>query len=248
MFPAFRFLPGKEELGAESQKPHLYSTTLFIPEGPCSHTVQKLKLQDVSCITTKTQKVISERIIDNYNKRQQPRFRLDPPGQAISTATQELLRLAEASPGGVPTLDPVNDLQLKGVDVVEASLRVIALQDVLKEFNCIHCRSLSRCFLRVQERMTLQDELDKLLFLVSDQSLSLLLEYHQRVKVLQALGYVDKSGAVQLKGRVASQISSHKLLLTKLLFKSTLSPAVLPGVTPPPLAPQTPAVFSSAPV
>lgn len=43
--------------------------------GPCSHTVQKLKLQDVSAITVKTLKVIPDRIIDNYNKRQQARFR-----------------------------------------------------------------------------------------------------------------------------------------------------------------------------
>lgn len=64
--------------------------------------------------------------------------RLDPPGQAISTATQELLRLAEANPGSIATLDPVNDLQLKGVDVVEASLRRRVLQDSLKDFNCIH--------------------------------------------------------------------------------------------------------------
>jgi len=43
--------------------------------GPCSHTVQKLTLQDVSAITVKTLKVIPDRIIDNYSKRQQPRFR-----------------------------------------------------------------------------------------------------------------------------------------------------------------------------
>lgn len=80
---------------------HLHNTSLFIPEGqsrtphlntfyclpytqkyqflflvgPCSHTVQKLKPQDISSITVKTLKVIPERIIDNYNKRQQPRFR-----------------------------------------------------------------------------------------------------------------------------------------------------------------------------
>ncbi|XP_061111078.1 helicase SKI2W isoform X1 [Conger conger] len=219
---------GNEELGAESEKaiplPHLHSSALFIPEGPCSHTVQKLKLQDVSGITTKTLKVIPERIIDNYNKRRQPRFRLDPPGQAISTATQELLRLAEASPGGMLTLDPVNDLQLKGVEVVEACLRVRSLQEALKEFTCVHCPTFSQQFLRVQERMGLQEELDRLLFLVSDKSLTLLPEYHQRVEVLEALGYVDKKGAVQLKGRVASQISSHELLLTELLFENTLSP------------------------
>ncbi|KAJ8373170.1 hypothetical protein AAFF_G00270760 [Aldrovandia affinis] len=219
---------GREDLGAEPQKasplPHLYSTALFIPEGPCSHTVQKLRLQDVSAITSKTLKVIPDRIIDNYNKRQQPRFRLDPPGQAISTATQELLRLAEASPAGMATLDPVNDLQLKGVEVVEGVLRRRALQDNLREFSCVHCPTFSEQFLRVQERMTVQEELDKLLFLVSDQSLSLLPEYQQRIKVLQALGYVDRSGAVQLKGRVACQISSHELLLTELLFENTLSP------------------------
>ncbi|XP_040044192.1 superkiller complex protein 2 isoform X2 [Gasterosteus aculeatus] len=204
--------------------PHLYNTALFIPEGPCSHTVQKLKLHDISAITVKTLKVIPDRIIDNYSKRQQPRFRLDPPGQAISTATQELLRLAEANPNGMAALDPVNDLQLKSVDVVEDSMRLRVLQSSLREFNCIHSPTFAEQFARVDERMKVQEELDRLLFLVSDQSLSLLPEYHQRIKVLQSLQYVDSGGAVQLKGRVACQISSHELLLTELLFENVLSP------------------------
>uniref|UniRef100_A0A669CUB2 SKI2 subunit of superkiller complex n=1 Tax=Oreochromis niloticus TaxID=8128 RepID=A0A669CUB2_ORENI len=203
--------------------PHLHNMSLFIPEGPCSHTVQKLKLQDISAITVKTLKVIPERIIDNYNKRQQPRFKLDPPGQAISTATQELLRLAEANPSGIATLDPVNDLQLKSVDVVEANMRLRVLQESLRDFNCIHSPMFAEqvCLC---ERMSLQEELDQLLFLVSDQSLTLLPEYHQRIKVLQSLQYIDNGGAVQLKGRVACQISSHELLLTELLFENVLSP------------------------
>uniref|UniRef100_A0A3B4GKU8 Ski2 like RNA helicase n=1 Tax=Pundamilia nyererei TaxID=303518 RepID=A0A3B4GKU8_9CICH len=204
--------------------PHLHNTSLFIPEGPCSHTVQKLKLQDISAITVKTLKVIPERIIDNYNKRQQPRFKLDPPGQAISTATQELLRLAEANSGGIATLDPVNDLQLKSVDVVEANMRLHVLQDSLRDFNCIHSPMFAEQVC-VCERMSLQEELDQLLFLVSDQSLTLLPEYHQRIKVwMRSLQYIDSGGAVQLKGRVACQISSHELLLTELLFENVLSP------------------------
>ncbi|XP_026156576.1 superkiller complex protein 2 [Mastacembelus armatus] len=204
--------------------PHLYNTTLFIPEGPCSHTVQKLKPQDISAITVKTLKVIPDRIIDNYNKRQQPRFRHDPPGQAISMATQELLRLAEANPDGIATLDPVNDLQLNSIDVVEDSMRLHVLRNSLRDFNCIHSPTFAEQFARVKERMTVQEELDRLLFLMSDQSLSLLPEYHQRIKVLQSLQYIDSSGAVQLKGRVACQISSHELLLTELLFENVLSP------------------------
>lgn len=53
-------------------------------------------------------------------------------------ATQELLRLAEANPGGLASLDPVNDLQLKSIDVVQASMRLRVLQDSLKEFICVH--------------------------------------------------------------------------------------------------------------
>ncbi|XP_056154430.1 helicase SKI2W [Lampris incognitus] len=203
--------------------PHLYNTALFIPEGPCSHTVRKLNLQDISAITTKTLKVIPDRIIDNYHKRQQPRFSNDPPGQAISTATQELLRLAEANPAGIKTLDPVNDLQLKSIDVVEGSMRLHVLQESLKEFKCIHSPTFPEQYMRVQERMSVKEELEKLKFLVSDQSLSLLPEYHQRIKVLQSLKYVDSNLVVQLKGRVACQISSHELLLTELLFENALS-------------------------
>lgn len=70
-------------------------------------------------------------------------LRLDPPGQAISTATQELLRLAEANPNGIATLDPVNDLHLKGVEVVEGVMRQRVLVDSLKDFKCIHSPTFS---------------------------------------------------------------------------------------------------------
>lgn len=46
--------------------------------------------------------------------------------------------MAEANPRGIATLDPVNDLQLKSVDVVEDSMRLRVLQASLKDFNCIH--------------------------------------------------------------------------------------------------------------
>ena len=40
----------------------------------------------------------------------------------MTTAVQELLRLAQVHPTGPPTLDPVNDLQLKDGSVVEGAL------------------------------------------------------------------------------------------------------------------------------
>ncbi|CAL8373711.1 unnamed protein product [Boreogadus saida] len=67
----------EEEEGSSSNPapPPVHTSALFVPEGPCSHTVQKLKPTEISGITVKTLKVIPDRIVENYSKRQQPRFR-----------------------------------------------------------------------------------------------------------------------------------------------------------------------------
>uniref|UniRef100_A0A4W3GT76 ATP-dependent RNA helicase Ski2/MTR4 C-terminal domain-containing protein n=1 Tax=Callorhinchus milii TaxID=7868 RepID=A0A4W3GT76_CALMI len=83
--------------------------------------------------------------------------------------------------------------------------------------------SLSPQYRRLEERMVIKDELDRLRYLVSDQSLILLPEYEQRVNVLKALRYIDESCAVQLKGRVACEISNHELIVTEMVFENVLT-------------------------
>lgn len=49
-------------------------------------------------------------------------------------------------------------------------------------------------------------------------------DFEQRVEVLQRLSYLDKSNAVQLKGRVACEINSaHELVATEVIFTGLLS-------------------------
>ena len=43
------------------------------------------------------------------------------------------------------------------------------------------------------------------------------------VKVLQRLRYVDSNSAVQLKGRVACEISNHELMITELVFENAFT-------------------------
>uniref|UniRef100_A0A8V8TL97 Superkiller complex protein 2 n=1 Tax=Homo sapiens TaxID=9606 RepID=A0A8V8TL97_HUMAN len=173
---------------------------LFLPEGPCDHTVVKLQPGDMAAITTK-----------------------DPPLAAVTTAVQELLRLAQAHPAGPPTLDPVNDLQLKDMSVVEGGLRARKLEELIQGAQCVHSPRFPAQYLKLRERMQIQKEMERLRFLLSDQSLLLLPEYHQRVEVLRTLGYVDEAGTVKLAGRVACAMSSHELLLTELMFDNALS-------------------------
>lgn len=196
---------------------------LFLPEGPCEHTVVKLQPGDMAAITTKVLRVNGEKILEDFSKRQQPKFKKDPPLAAVTTAVQELLRLAQAHPAGPPTLDPVNDLQLKDVSVVEGGLRARKLEELIRGAQCVHSPRFPAQYLKLRERMQIQKEIERLRFLLSDQSLLLLPEYHQRVEVLRTLGYVDEAGTVKLAGRVACAMSSHELLLTELMFDNALS-------------------------
>ncbi|XP_045397690.1 helicase SKI2W isoform X1 [Lemur catta] len=196
---------------------------LFLPEGPCNHTVTKLQPGDVAAITTKVLRVNGEKILEDFSKRQQPKFKKDPPIAAVTTAVQELLRLAQAYPAGPPTLDPVNDLQLKDVSVVEGGLRARKLEELIRGAQCVYSPRFPAQYLKLRERMQIQKEMERLRFLLSDQSLLLLPEYHQRVEVLRTLGYVDEAGTVKLAGRVACAMSSHELLLTELMFDNALS-------------------------
>uniref|UniRef100_A0A9L0RYH3 Superkiller complex protein 2 n=1 Tax=Equus caballus TaxID=9796 RepID=A0A9L0RYH3_HORSE len=196
---------------------------LFLPEGPCDHTVAKLQPGDVAAITTKVLRVNGEKILEDFSKRQQPKFKKEPPLAAVTTAVQELLRLAQAYPAGPPTLDPVNDLQLKDVSVVEGGLRARKLEELIRGAQCVHSPRFPAQYLKLRERMQIQKEMERLSFLLSDQSLLLLPEYHQRVEVLRTLGYVDDAGTVKLAGRVACAMSSHELLLTELMFDNALS-------------------------
>ncbi|KAM8952765.1 superkiller complex protein 2 [Pelodytes ibericus] len=197
---------------------------VFKPEGPCDHKLLKLHSSDIIFVTGKTLRVHADKVLDDVIRCQTPRFRNDPPGPAVSAVTQELSRLADLPPGSLSSLCPVNDLQLKDLEVVEAVSRAKRLEGALRGFKCPNSPRFHTQYLLVEQRSNALDELERLRFLTSDQSLSLLPEYQQRINVLRTLQYIDEGGAVQLKGRVACEVCSHELLVTELVLDGALSP------------------------
>ncbi|XP_044161836.1 helicase SKI2W [Bufo gargarizans] len=196
---------------------------VFRPEGPCDCKLLKLRPSEILMITIKTLRVHADKVLNDVTRSQTPRFRNDPPGPAVSGVTQELSRLADLPPGALTPLCPVNDLQLKELEVVEAVTRIKRLEGALRDFSCPNSPRFTSQYLRLEQRSQVMDELDRLRFLTSDQSLSLLPEYQQRINVLRTLHYIDDGGAVQLKGRVACEVSSHELLVTELVLDGALS-------------------------
>ena len=69
--------------------------------------------------------------------------RSDPPSQSVSIATQELLRLTEANPGGLPGLDPLKDLHLRDIELVEKFRALELMKEKFSTFNCINCPRFS---------------------------------------------------------------------------------------------------------
>lgn len=63
----------------------------------------------------------------------------DPPGKSVATASQELLRMIESNIHGLPGLDPVKDLHLRDIDLVEKFRSLQLIEDSFKIYQCINC-------------------------------------------------------------------------------------------------------------
>eukprot|EP00057_Strongylocentrotus_purpuratus_P022189 XP_011676663.1 PREDICTED: helicase SKI2W [Strongylocentrotus purpuratus] len=208
---------------ADLHVPPIIKESFWRPEGEPSHIVEDFIADDVVGITIVTMKLDANKIVENFNKRQIPRFRNDPPGQSAVSATQELLRLTEANPDSLDTLDPVKDLSIREMDLVEKFINRAYVEKTVDQFNCILCFNFQQHYANMCHKMKLLEDMRHYRYLLSDRSLLLLPEYHQRIQVLKELNHIDKTNTIQLKGRVACEISNHELLITELVFQNILS-------------------------
>ncbi|KAK6195918.1 hypothetical protein SNE40_001245 [Patella caerulea] len=196
---------------------------LYEPEGPCWHSLATIRGDDIDVITVKTIKVEADKIISDVKKRQQDRFKDNPPSKSVSVVAQELIRLTQANPQGLKGLDPVKDFRIKDIDYIEQFRSLQFLEESFGEYNCIHCPLFDEHFEQIRGNMELKNEYKRLVHLLSDDSLILLPEYQQRMEVLRSLNYTNDQNTVQLKGRVACEISTHELIITELVFENVLT-------------------------
>ncbi|KAL6771135.1 hypothetical protein ACKKBF_B34065 [Auxenochlorella protothecoides x Auxenochlorella symbiontica] len=145
---------------------------------------------------------------------------------ALSTAVSALLRAqAEAGPSGEPeTLDPATDLKLQSYEVVRAARErtVLAAQRGLMAAHSDPL--LPEMYAMIRSEKVLTQRLSVMVKRLSNDSLAQLPEFHQRVGVLQRLGYLDADRMVTLKGRVACELNSgDELAATELVYGGVLT-------------------------
>jgi len=134
---------------------------------------------------------------------------------------QRIQQVPKRFPEGIiPLLDPIKDMQIKDKDFVEMYQRSRIFEDRLlahKLHKDTKVESLCKLYHEKQgsvaQLKSAKDELKKA------KSLLQMTELKNRKRVLRRLGYCTAADVIELKGRVACELSSaDELLLTEMIF------------------------------
>ncbi|KAK2713142.1 hypothetical protein QYM36_011738 [Artemia franciscana] len=183
--------------------------------------VLALKAGDVMDVTYANLKADCKATLKDWETRQIPRFRDDPPSSSFVQAIEALLQISQYPDFG--TFNLAEDLKLKTLDITLRCQRLQQLRLKLNEYQCRFCPSFDEHLNFTLSNMEVRENYDHLKYLTSDESLSNLPEYTSKLEVLKSLGYVSSDNAVKLKGQVACSIGNHELMLTELIFQNVLT-------------------------
>jgi ATP-dependent RNA helicase DOB1 len=123
---------------------------------------------------------------------------------------------------GIPKMDPVEDLKIKDESFKKLIRKIEVLESRLLS-NPLHGSSLlPELWEQYREKTQLGDKIKaKKKAIAKAHTITQLDELKSRKRVLRRLGFINESEVVQMKARVACEISStegHELLIAELLF------------------------------
>lgn len=137
-----------------------------------------------------------------------------------------LLRFAK---DGVPLLDPEEDMKVQSKSFRKATRRIEALESLFEKHdirNSPHIQQKLKVFHAKQELSAKIKSIKKTMR--SSTVLAFKDELKARKRVLRRLGYVTSDDVVEVKGKVACEISSaDELTLTELMFSGALKDATV---------------------
>ncbi|KAJ8553074.1 hypothetical protein K7X08_020467 [Anisodus acutangulus] len=156
-------------------------------------------------------------------KIDQVRLLEDISAGAYSNAIQQLLGLRSEGNKYPPALDPVKDLKLKDMNLVEAYYKWNNLLQKMAQNKCHGCIKLDEHMKLARELKRHREEVNALKFEMSDEALQQMPDFQGRIDVLKEIGCIDADLVVQIKGRVACEMNSgEELICTECLFENQL--------------------------
>lgn len=162
-------------------------------------------------------------ICDCKIKIDQVRLLEDISTAAYSKTVQQLMEKKSDGSKYPPALDPLKDLKLKDVNLVEAYKKWNSLLQNMAENKCHGCIRLDEHMKLAKEIFKHRKEVHDLQFQMSDEALKQMPDFQGRIDILKAIGCIDDDLVVQIKGRVACEMNSgEELICTECLFENQL--------------------------
>ncbi|KAL2238417.1 DExH-box ATP-dependent RNA helicase DExH11 [Sesamum indicum] len=154
----------------------------------------------------------------------QVRLLEDVSAGAYSNTVQQLLTLKSDGNKYPPALDPVKDLKLRDIKVVEDYYKWTNLLQKMAQSKCHGCVKLEENIILARELKRHREEVNALKFQMSDEALQQMPDFQGRIDVLKEIGCIDSDLVVQVKGRVACEMNSgEELICTECLFENQLN-------------------------
>lgn len=186
------------------------------------------KIEIVSCLLTCLQAIGQIRIFLPDDVRTE---------KGKKDVGKRLLEVARRFPDGVPVLDPIENMGITD-DSFKKLVRKIEVLESRLLSNPLHGSPLlPELWSKYETKVKLGEQVkEKKKAIAKAHSIAQLDELKSRKRVLRRLGFINDAEVVQMKARVACEISStegHELLLSELLFNrffNELSPQVCAAV------------------
>ncbi|KHJ94870.1 DSHCT domain protein [Oesophagostomum dentatum] len=121
----------------------------------------------------------------------------------------------EWSSSGPQLYDLTSDVKDMDFELSDQLLRFLNLREEVADPKRHTMKNL-------RDRVRIERQISKLKYSLSVEALQLSDEYQNRIEVLKELGYVDRTGMVTFKGRVACEIHHQELLITELILSKKL--------------------------
>ena len=165
----------------------------------------KIPLADIDCITKTTLRVE----IDDLLIRK---------GEGSYLVHEEVSKVFELWQS--PYWDEMDWSRIRELSIREILERRKEERLVIGDARSINCPTFIRHFSMCHDEWLIKENITQLRQLMSDQNLQLLPDYEQRIAVLKDLGFVDENVRVELKGKVACEVSLFPELYLKEVIDS----------------------------
>merc|ERR1712194_926089 len=123
---------------------------------------------------------------------------------------------------GIPELDPVGEMNIKSDELTVALAEVAELDQKISESSLKGNAKLNAYVNAFERKIKLQSKVQDLEKQVSASQFMVMTDDLRAMKrVLRRLEFIDKEGVVQLKGRMACELTSaDEVLLTEIVFQN----------------------------